>query len=543
MEELFLKCLNLSIRASYMILAVLLIRLLFTKAERKYMVWLWIMVGIRLICPFSISSLPTILPHTEVIPTDIAFSQSPQIASGFQAVDEPVNQILEQNFSPAAGHSVNPMRVITAFCAAAWIAGMIVMLGYLIISSAVLNRRIRHSGSPVHGIVQSSRFDTPFVFGLFHPVICLPQCEGEKKNLIMRHERMHIERKDHILKTAAFVILSVYWFQPLVWLAYRLLSRDIEMACDEAVIQKMKRNDRGSYAKTLLEFAAAGSGVAGPVSFGETDVKKRIRYILKYRKPSVVSAVCLLVCAVIVCTGCFADRTDGEQSAVTPESEPQESGKEDGKATPETTVKPEETDEPAEPQQTQETVLTVEALLANPDAYLNQYVHVQGNLPQGIAGYDASGRPITYLNGAADLNQGIRFVDCIPQDGNCLVEAYGTIVQLENGEYALSMEGYTVLSQHTAAAALTVDALLANPGAYLNQYVHVQGNLPQSIAGFDESGRPIAYLNGVTDINHGIRIVDYTPQDGNCLVEAYGTIIMLENGEYALSMEGYTILQ
>ena len=541
MEELFLQCLNLSIRASYMILAVLLIRLLFPGAERKYMVWLWIMVGIRLICPFSFSFLPTILPHSEVIPSDIAMSHSPQIASGFETVDHTVNHILQQNFSPAPGDSVNPLQVLTAFGAAAWAAGIVFMISYMIISSVVLNRQIRRTGKRVRGVVQGRRFETPFVFGLFHPVICLPVCEGERKKMILAHERTHIERKDHILKAAAFLILSVYWFHPLVWLSYRLLCRDMEMACDEAVIQKMKRQERGCYAQTLLEFASAKAGAAGPVAFGETDVKRRIRKILKYRRPSVVSAVCLLVCALIVCTGCFADRNDDSSSAVTPETtkEP-ESGKEEPEPTPETTDKPEETDSPAQPQPA---VLTVESLLADPSPYLNTYVYVQGNLPQGIAGIDESGNPIAYLNGVNDIDQGIRIVDYAPQDGSCLVEAHGTLIRLANGEIALSMDGYTVLSEYTMTSAMTVETVLADPQAYVNTYVYVQGNLPQGISGMDAGGNPIAYLNGAEDLSQRIRIVNYIPQDGNCKVEAYGTIIYLENGEIALSMEGYTVLQ
>ncbi|MBR3349500.1 MAG: hypothetical protein IKG55_05430 [Solobacterium sp.] len=513
MEEMFLTCLNLSIRASYMILAVMLIRLLFSKAGRKYMVWLWIAVGIRLICPFSISSLPTVLPHTEVIPSDIAVSPTPRIASGFHTVDQAVNQVLQNNFTPAQAASVNPLQIITAAASYVWIAGIAFMLGYMILSSVILKRKIMHISPHVGGIVESSQFEAPFVFGVLRPVICLPQCyEEEKKKMILLHERTHIERKDHILKPAAFIVLSVYWFNPLVWLVYRLLCKDIEMACDEAVIQKMKRKERSTYAKTLLECASSGHTAAAPVAFGETDVKSRIKNILKYRKPSFVFVACLLVFALVICAGCFADQKAEPQESETPDIQP---------------VK---------------TVLTVEELIQDPEPYINTHVYVQGNLPQSSAGSDESGKPILYLNGAEDLSKHIRIVDYIPTDGSCPVEAYGTVIRTDSGELALSMEGYTILqAEQPEETSLTVEELIRNPSAYINTYVHVQGNLPQSSAGKDENGDWILTLNGVSDLNQHIRIVDYTPTDGSCLVEAYGTLVYLTNGELALSMEGYTV--
>ena len=538
MEELLLKCINLSIRASYMILAVLLIRMIFAKAEKKYMVWMWILVGIRLICPLSIPALPSVLPPTEVIPEDIALSHTPQIASGIQAVDQTVNPVLQQHFTPAPADSANPLQVVNAIASAVWIAGMIFMFGYMIVSSLLLKRMIRKSGPLHQGIAESKQFEGPFVFGMIHPIICLPPCEEEKKKMILLHERTHIERKDHILKPLAFIILSVYWFNPLVWLAYRLLCRDIEMACDEAVIAKMARRERSCYAETLLSCASSGLPAASPVAFGETDVKKRIKNILKYRKPSAVLAACLIISALAVSAGCFADQKTEPQKTEPADSQSQ-SGNTDGKDG----DKKEDTAGRETPDT--KTVITVESLLQNPSAYVNTYVYVQGNLPQSISGTDESGKPIVYLSGVNDLNQHIRLIDEIPQDGACLVEAYGDLVYLDNGELALSLDGYEVLSQESvqpAQVSLTVESLLQNPSPYVNQYVYIQGNLPQSIAGFDAGGNAILYLCGAEDLNQHIRIINYKPTDGSCLVEAYGTIVYLDNGELAISMDGYTVL-
>ena len=541
MEELFLKCLNLSIRASFMILAVLLLRMIFAKAGRKYIVWLWIMVGIRLVFPFSFSFIPTLLPPSQVIPENIAISETPQITSGIQAVDQAVNPVLQENFAPAAADSANPLQIIAGTAAAVWIAGAAVMIGYMILSSVLLRRKISRAASEDHGIAVSSQFESPFVYGLFRPVICLPPCDEAKKNMILLHERTHIARRDHILKPAAFIILSVYWFNPLVWLAYHLLCRDIEMACDEAVIQKMARNERSDYAQILLEYASAGHIAAAPVAFGETDVKRRIRNILKYRKPSAGLAVCFLLCAAVICTGCFADQaihisgnetvhpnprqeTDiGKKEETAPASEP--SGQETGTVQPQSNV-----------------VTTVELLLQNPSAYIDTYVYVRGNLPQSIAGMDENGNPIAYLNGSEDLSQKIRIINYIPSDGSVPVEAYGTVVLLDNGEPALSMDGYTVLEQQPSAAALTVEAVLQNPSVYIDTYVYVRGTLPQGIAGMDENGNPIAYLNGFEDRSQRIRIINYIPSEGSIPVEAYGTLVWLDSGEPALSMDGYRAL-
>jgi beta-lactamase regulating signal transducer with metallopeptidase domain len=468
-------------------------------------------------------------------------SQTPQIASGVEAVDQAVNPVLQQNFAPVPENSVNPLQVVTAFASAAWIAGILFMIGYMIVSSLWLRKEIRRSGTPVHRVFESSDFEAPFVFGMFRPVICLPPCDEAKKNMILLHERTHIARRDHILKPAAFIILSVYWFNPLVWLAYHLLCRDIEMACDEAVIQKMARNERSDYAQILLEYASAGHIAAAPVAFGETDVKRRIRNILKYRKPSAGLAVCFLLCAAVICTGCFADQaihisgnetvhpnprqeTDiGKKEETAPASEP--SGQETGTVQPQSNV-----------------VTTVELLLQNPSAYIDTYVYVRGNLPQSIAGMDENGNPIAYLNGSEDLSQKIRIINYIPSDGSVPVEAYGTVVLLDNGEPALSMDGYTVLEQQPSAAALTVEAVLQNPSVYIDTYVYVRGTLPQGIAGMDENGNPIAYLNGFEDRSQRIRIINYIPSEGSIPVEAYGTLVWLDSGEPALSMDGYRAL-
>lgn len=323
MEAVFLKCLNLSIRASYMILAVLLIRILFSSAPKKYFVWLWAAVFIRLVFPFAFSWGFSLLPQGDVIPADITVSKTPAIDSGIRALDHAVNPLLVQNFSPSPEASVNPMQVLAAVSCAVWITGMALMLGYLLVSSFMLRREISRVSAGTQGILQSNAFDTPFVFGIFRPVICLPgELEEEKKHYILLHEQMHLERKDHILKPAAFMILSVYWFHPLVWLTYILLCRDIETACDEAVIGSMNRDEQSFYAETLLKCAAGQKMPASPVAFGETNVKKRIRSILNYRKPSVWIGTALVLICIALCAGFFTDPENKDVPSQSPVAEP-----------------------------------------------------------------------------------------------------------------------------------------------------------------------------------------------------------------------------
>ena len=326
MEAVFLKCLNLSIRASYMILAVLLIRILFSSAPKKYFVWLWAAVFIRLVFPFAFSWGFSLLPQGDVIPADITVSKTPAIDSGIKALDHAVNPLLVQNFSPSPEASVNPMQVLAAVSCAVWITGMALMLGYLLVSSFMLRRKISRVSAGTQGILQSNAFDTPFVFGIFRPVICLPgELEEEKKHYILLHEQMHLERKDHILKPAAFMILSVYWFHPLVWLTYIMLSRDIETACDEAVIGSMNRDEQSFYAETLLKCAAGQKMPASPVAFGETNVKKRIRSILNYRRPSVWVGTALVLICIALCAGFFTDPKNKEVPPQSGTAEPSES--------------------------------------------------------------------------------------------------------------------------------------------------------------------------------------------------------------------------
>ena len=287
MEVFFLDLVNLSITAGWLILAVLLMRLVFRKAPRRIFCVLWGLVALRLLCPFSLESALSLIPSAQPLPQEILYAASPEIHSGIGTVDRLVNPILSGALAPAPGDSVNPAQVWSFVLSRFWAAAAAAILLYGIISYLLLKRRVATATLLRDNIKQSERAASPFVLGLFRPTIYLPYSLGETdRDHVIAHERAHIRRKDHWWKLAGFVLLAVYWFHPLIWAAYGLLCRDMELACDESVIREMGQEERRAYAEALLRCAARRQGVAAcPLAFGEIGVKSRIKNVMQYKKP------------------------------------------------------------------------------------------------------------------------------------------------------------------------------------------------------------------------------------------------------------------
>lgn len=307
MEQIFLKLVNLSINASWSILAVILLRLLLKKAPKWMSCFLWIVVGIRLIFPFSLESSFSLLPSAEAIPPTILSDSSPAINSGINIVNSTVNPMLSQLFTPEIGASANPLQVFAFIVSSIWIAGIIIMLLYAAVSYLRLKYKLRSSTPMYDNIRQSDMIACPFVFGIIRPTIYLPyQLEESNLDFIIAHEQTHIKRLDHWLKPIAFFLLTVYWFNPLVWIAYICLCRDIELACDEKVVKDMKSEERKAYSKALvLSSTNHHMIVSCPLAFGEVGVKERVKNVMHYKKPSfwivlaavavcIITAVCFL---------------------------------------------------------------------------------------------------------------------------------------------------------------------------------------------------------------------------------------------------------
>jgi len=320
MEALFLTLLNLSITAGWIVLAVLVLRLIFRKAPRWIFCLLWGIVALRLVCPLSLESSLSLIPSRETVPEDVLYTETPQIDSGVQVIDQVVNPVLSDlpaTLSPITDKQtasslpiVNPLekqvQPYTTVLAYLWFVGMIAMLTYTAVSYFLLKRRVSTATPLDENIKQSEQVASPFVLGIFRPVIYLPYHIDETAlEYVIAHEQAHIRRRDHWWKPAGFLLLSVYWFNPLLWVAYIVLCRDIEAACDEKVIKEMEIDDRRAYSSALLDCSVHRRRIAAcPLAFGETGVKSRIISVMNYKKPA-FWVVTLSLLAVIITSVCL----------------------------------------------------------------------------------------------------------------------------------------------------------------------------------------------------------------------------------------------
>ena len=306
MNELFLKIINMSISASWLVLAVLILRFVLKKAPKWINVLLWGIVAIRLICPFSFESTLSLIPSAETIPLNIGMDTTPTINSGISAINNAVNPIISQSNTPMAGASVNPLQITIGIYEYIWIFGMIALALYTAISYWRLHRKVDTAVRYKDNIFQSENVSFPFVLGIIKPRIYLPfKMNGQYLEHVVAHEQAHICRKDHWWKPLGFLLLMIHWFNPLMWLAYVLLCRDIELACDEKVIKELGNEQRGDYTQALVACSVNRRMIAAcPLAFGEVSVKERVKSVMNYKKP----AFWVIIISVIVCVGvavCF----------------------------------------------------------------------------------------------------------------------------------------------------------------------------------------------------------------------------------------------
>ncbi len=306
MAGLFIRLFNISISAGFFVLAVLLFRVIFKKAPKFISVILFGLVGFRLILPISIESNISLVPSKATLPENIELEQYPMIESGISAVDEIVNPFIKSSFAPVPEASANPMQILIGIFAYLWIIVATIMILYLLFSYVFLKRKLKESVLLEGRIYASDRVKTPFILGIVKPKIYVPSNVGENDLAIIKaHEEAHISRGDHLWKPIAFVILSVYWFNPVLWLAYYFLCRDIELACDEKVMKSYTDEQKASYSETLLKMSSGAKrlGVC-PLAFGEVGVKARIIRIRDYTKPAAV-VIILSIITTTVLGACF----------------------------------------------------------------------------------------------------------------------------------------------------------------------------------------------------------------------------------------------
>jgi len=305
MSELFLTVLNMSLTASYVIIFVMLIRLLLKRAPKFISYALWGVVAFRLIIPFSFESIFSLMPtntNTVPIPHDIIYQKSPQINSGIEVVDSFVSQSLP---IPTVGASVNPLQIYVEIGLYIWILGIIALLVYSLASILILKRQLKSAELIEKNIYEAKNLKTPFVLGLISPTIYLPVgLSVEEKDYILLHEQTHIHRKDHIIKILAFLILSIHWFNPLVWIAFMLMNTDMELSCDERVLKEINKDVKRFYANSLLSLATERHILNGsPLAFGEGNVSGRIKNVLNYKKPSFWVILLAIIIIVVISIG------------------------------------------------------------------------------------------------------------------------------------------------------------------------------------------------------------------------------------------------
>lgn len=305
MNELFLKIINMSISASWLILAVLILRLVLKKAPKWVNVLLWGIVAVRLICPLSFESALSLIPSSETIPLDIEMAAKPTIDSGVPAINSVVNPVLS-SFAPPQHvlTSANPLQIWIPILNIIWLIGVGALLLYTAVSYWRLCRKVDTAVRYKGNIFQSENVSSPFVLGIIKPRIYLPfNMNGQDLEHVVAHEQAHIRRKDHWWKTLGFLLLTIHWFNPLMWLAYVLLCRDIELACDEKVIKELGNEQRADYMQALVACSVNRRMIAAcPLAFGEVGVKERVKSVMNYKKP----AFWVIIIAVIICVGVAA---------------------------------------------------------------------------------------------------------------------------------------------------------------------------------------------------------------------------------------------
>ena len=303
MAAVFLKLLNLSISASWLVLVVLVLRFVWKRSPKWMNVLLWGIVALRLMLPFSIESALSLIPSAETVsPAVVQFDPAPTITSGVSVIDNAVNPSLSEHFAAVPTASVNPLYVWAYLAGWVWLIGLGAMLLYALVSYLRLRRRVSVSLCVRENIYLCDAISSPFILGVVKPRIYLPSGLDEvQRQNVLSHERAHLARRDHWWKPLGFALLAVYWFNPVLWLAYTLLCRDIELACDERVIRTMDESAVKTYSTVLLACSMPRKAVITcPLAFGEVGVKERVRNALHYKKPAFwVVAASVTVCVVV----------------------------------------------------------------------------------------------------------------------------------------------------------------------------------------------------------------------------------------------------
>ena len=317
MDDVFLKLVNLSISASWLILAVLVLRVVLKKAPKWVMPLLWGVVALRLVCLFSIESALSLIPSAETIPSEIVTETREPVLYEQATLDIVTNPTLPSAAEVPVGVSRQQAQVDFNIYSVLWLAGMAALLVHALVSAGKLKRKLATAILLRDNIYESEFVDSPFVFGVVKPNIYLPMHMDEgTAAYVIAHEHAHLARRDHWWKVLGYLVLALHWFNPLVWVAYILFCRDIELACDEKVVKGLDGAARADYSQALLSCAAPKRAVAAcPLAFGEGNIKMRVKSALHYKKPAFWVAAAAVLAVVIVAV-CFLTNPRSERGSL-----------------------------------------------------------------------------------------------------------------------------------------------------------------------------------------------------------------------------------
>ena len=317
MDDVFLKLVNLSISASWLILAVLVLRVVLKKAPKWVMPLLWGVVALRLVCLFSIESALSLIPSAETIPSEIVTETREPVLYEQATLDIATNPTLPSATEVPVGVSRQQAQVDFNIYSVLWLAGMAALLVHALVSAGKLKRKLATAILLRDNIYESEFVDSPFVFGVVKPNIYLPMHMDEgTAAYVIAHEHAHLARRDHWWKVLGYLVLALHWFNPLVWVAYILFCRDIELACDEKVVRGLDGAARADYSQALLSCAAPKRAVAAcPLAFGEGNIKMRVKSALHYKKPAFWVAAAAVLAVVIVAV-CFLTNPRSERGSL-----------------------------------------------------------------------------------------------------------------------------------------------------------------------------------------------------------------------------------
>lgn len=321
LQNILIEIINMNLTASVIIIAILLVRCFLKRAPRIYTYALWGIVLFRLLCPFSFESEvsllgvlqnePSVEGRMEYIPQDIGYQMEPEVHMPVDAAEDMVNHSLPSGNEQG---SVNPLQVWLYVAVRIWMLGMLGMIIYSAISLWKLKKQLKIAVWERENIYRIADSHSPFVYGIFSPCIYIPESiEAAEINYVLLHEQIHIKRGDHVYRMLAYLALCIHWFNPLVWIAFSISGRDMEISCDESVIQKMGSSVKKEYSASLLNLACGDKIVKGiPLAFGESDTGSRIKHVLKYKKPTRLIGVTAAIACVVIALILIANPVEEE---------------------------------------------------------------------------------------------------------------------------------------------------------------------------------------------------------------------------------------